>query len=491
MRFAMSRMLVFAPFGRVPARSCHRLIVVADHLLHELDVGVDGQDRDGRRVGVDLLRRLARRAGLDDVRRRRPVPPASPRPSPVQVPCSSRRSPPAGRRRRSSAMTCASPSRQCNEWISTFVRNLRSPVAGETAGEGTFWLRGPVPRWGIAKPTEGVSVDMSHDATVKRHGRRASRRLLGAVVGTMCWPEPAPPRLRPSSTRPRRVTRASASPAGVDDATAGKAALGLQHLSNTPEAGGRQRHELGHGLPGRLRVQRQLQRRQHLQHREPGRSAAGDVDRLPRQPERRVGVQEPAVHVRRGDAAQEGLHAARRRPRPRRASAASASSTSRTSTTRFSSTACRPAVARTRTRSCARRTTRTTSTSTSPARRASARRPSSRAATRRQRGRPNPSLWRIEVIKVPLANPNAAAVVTDARLFKNEETGAVNGLQNGPTHAEAPVHVHGAERSRRRLRPGHDPAEQLVAEPEHQHATTSPSTRRSTSRRAPAPATAS
>jgi hypothetical protein len=43
---------------------------------------------------------------------------------------------------------------------------------------------------------------------------------------------------------------------------------------------------------------------------------------------------------------------------------------------------------------------------------------------------PNPSQWMIEVIKVPVANPAAAAVVTEARLFQDVESGAVNGLQN-------------------------------------------------------------
>jgi hypothetical protein len=48
----------------------------------------------------------------------------------------------------------------------------------------------------------------------------------------------------------------------------------------------------------------------------------------------------------------------------------------------------------------------------------------------------NPSKWRIEVIKVPLAAPQNAAVVNTPRLFANE-AGAVNGLQNAvpaPTH---------------------------------------------------------
>ena len=52
----------------------------------------------------------------------------------------------------------------------------------------------------------------------------------------------------------------------------------------------------------------------------------------------------------------------------------------------------------------------------------------------------NPSRWRIEVIRVPLAAPNTAAVVNGPRLFRNEQTGAVDGLQNDlPT----PLHPSG------------------------------------------------
>jgi hypothetical protein len=49
----------------------------------------------------------------------------------------------------------------------------------------------------------------------------------------------------------------------------------------------------------------------------------------------------------------------------------------------------------------------------------------------------NPSRWRIEVIKVPLAAPATAAVVSEPRLFTNPVTGAIDGLQNTlptPTH---------------------------------------------------------
>jgi hypothetical protein len=42
----------------------------------------------------------------------------------------------------------------------------------------------------------------------------------------------------------------------------------------------------------------------------------------------------------------------------------------------------------------------------------------------------NPSTHMIEIIKVPIANPAAAEVVNEARLFQDVETGAVNGLQN-------------------------------------------------------------
>ncbi len=58
----------------------------------------------------------------------------------------------------------------------------------------------------------------------------------------------------------------------------------------------------------------------------------------------------------------------------------------------------------------------------------------------------NPSRWRIEVIKVPVANPAAAAVVTESRLFADATTGRVDGLQNGPT-AENPRHPSGANYS--------------------------------------------
>ncbi len=52
----------------------------------------------------------------------------------------------------------------------------------------------------------------------------------------------------------------------------------------------------------------------------------------------------------------------------------------------------------------------------------------------------NPSRWRIEVIKVPLAAAQDAAVVNEVRLFTDPETGAIDGLQNAPP---APTHPSG------------------------------------------------
>ncbi|HTH05321.1 MAG TPA: hypothetical protein VL916_05605, partial [Ilumatobacteraceae bacterium] len=44
----------------------------------------------------------------------------------------------------------------------------------------------------------------------------------------------------------------------------------------------------------------------------------------------------------------------------------------------------------------------------------------------------NPTQWRIDVIKVPLAAPQTAAIVSQPRIFTDPATGAFNGLQNTP-----------------------------------------------------------
>ncbi len=47
---------------------------------------------------------------------------------------------------------------------------------------------------------------------------------------------------------------------------------------------------------------------------------------------------------------------------------------------------------------------------------------------------PNTALFRIEVIKVPLASPQDAKVVSSPRVFIDPRSGALNGLSNGGTH---------------------------------------------------------
>jgi hypothetical protein len=49
---------------------------------------------------------------------------------------------------------------------------------------------------------------------------------------------------------------------------------------------------------------------------------------------------------------------------------------------------------------------------------------------------PNTSLFRIEVIRVPLASPEEARVVAEPRIFANPETGEVAGLWRGGDHGE-------------------------------------------------------
>jgi hypothetical protein len=47
---------------------------------------------------------------------------------------------------------------------------------------------------------------------------------------------------------------------------------------------------------------------------------------------------------------------------------------------------------------------------------------------------PNTALFRIDVIKVPLAAPQDAKIVSNPRVFIDARTGAINGLNNGGTH---------------------------------------------------------
>src|SRR3984885_10335420 len=49
---------------------------------------------------------------------------------------------------------------------------------------------------------------------------------------------------------------------------------------------------------------------------------------------------------------------------------------------------------------------------------------------------PNTALFRIDIIKVPLAHPEQAKIVASPRIFTDAQTGAVNGLWKGGTHGE-------------------------------------------------------
>lgn len=51
----------------------------------------------------------------------------------------------------------------------------------------------------------------------------------------------------------------------------------------------------------------------------------------------------------------------------------------------------------------------------------------------------NPTQWRIDVIKVPLAAPETAAIVSRPRIFTDPATGAFNGLQNTLPCSQQPV----------------------------------------------------
>jgi hypothetical protein len=52
---------------------------------------------------------------------------------------------------------------------------------------------------------------------------------------------------------------------------------------------------------------------------------------------------------------------------------------------------------------------------------------------------PNTALFRIDVIKVPVASPQDAKIVSSPRIFMNSQTGALNGLSNGGTHSKEGV----------------------------------------------------
>jgi hypothetical protein len=59
------------------------------------------------------------------------------------------------------------------------------------------------------------------------------------------------------------------------------------------------------------------------------------------------------------------------------------------------------------------------------------------------------SLFNIEVIKVPLAHPDQAAIVSHAHIFQDEKTGAFNGLASPKAHGQSPLDTGAAGRAGR------------------------------------------
>ena len=126
-----------------------------------------------------------------------------------------------------------------------------------------------------------------------------------------------------------------------------------------------------------------------------------------------------------------------RRLRRKTVSAACASSTSRTSRTPSKWPQCRPAAARTPTRSCIDPNDKdnvyiyVSGTSF-------VRQPEELAGCSGEKPDkdPNTALFRIDVIKVPVAAPQDAKIVSSPRVFIDARTGALNGLNNGGSHGK-------------------------------------------------------
>jgi hypothetical protein len=59
---------------------------------------------------------------------------------------------------------------------------------------------------------------------------------------------------------------------------------------------------------------------------------------------------------------------------------------------------------------------------------------------------PNTALFRIDIIKVPLAHPEQAKIVSSPRIFTDAQTGAMNGLWKGGTHGEGTQTTSGTDK---------------------------------------------
>ena len=59
---------------------------------------------------------------------------------------------------------------------------------------------------------------------------------------------------------------------------------------------------------------------------------------------------------------------------------------------------------------------------------------------------PNTALFRIDIIKVPLAHPEQAKIVSSPRIFTDSQTGAMNGLWKGGNHGEGTQTTSGTDK---------------------------------------------
>jgi hypothetical protein len=59
---------------------------------------------------------------------------------------------------------------------------------------------------------------------------------------------------------------------------------------------------------------------------------------------------------------------------------------------------------------------------------------------------PETALFRIDIIRVPLAHPERAKIVNSPRLFADAQTGALNGLWKGGTHGEGTQNTSGTDK---------------------------------------------
>ena len=137
----------------------------------------------------------------------------------------------------------------------------------------------------------------------------------------------------------RAVARIRASASRPAGGTPAQAAWNMRMISTTPPSGkvlGATHSDLA--FSGKYAIQGQLQRLRDLRHLQSGEAGAGADVPVPGVAERRVGLQEPAVHVVRGDATAAPTAASAASPirSARSACAASASSTSATSRSRSS-----------------------------------------------------------------------------------------------------------------------------------------------------------